>query len=134
MKNRIRHILIICALFILLGSSYAFAADRISYVDENDEIRHRTDYELLGGSGSEVTLGNSEGEIWYVIADEQTFSEHIFIKGTVNIILCDDASATCEESIVVEGLDQGQGKRHSLHICVCSERCCQEDKSNSEMR
>ena len=81
----------------------ASAEGDVSYMDENG-ISHPVPepYTMLEGGSAEVTLGTAGETTWYVADGELTYSRHVFIKGTVNIVLGKNANITCNDSIIVE--------------------------------
>ncbi len=77
----------------------------VTYVDENNNPHTVTEYEVLTGSTSELMLGESGKETWYVLKGDITFNETVFVKGTVNFVLAKDCNVLCEKGIVVEDPD-----------------------------
>lgn len=106
MRTKIRLIIILCAIFVFLGCSRAFAAEETYYVDEYGNSHTITEYETHTGSEDKVTLGKSGTVSWYVLKGDVTFKKQVFIAGTVNIVLFEDSVVDCEDGIVVENSDK----------------------------
>ena len=53
--------------------------------------------------GSQTEWGTADTETWYVVNSTLTKSYRITVTGTVNLILCDNATLTASEGITVEG-------------------------------
>ncbi len=86
--------------FVLLctmaGTSMTvFAADAVSYIDENGNTQTITSYSTV--SSSDTTW--SDG--WYVLTENITNSNRITVSGTANLILKDGYELTASSGITV---------------------------------
>ena len=62
----------------------------VSYIDENGETQHCTDYIWL--TGTETTLGAAGQETYCVVHSTLNYSQSIQLLGNTHIILCDGAA------------------------------------------
>ena len=69
----------------------------IPYIAANGNTAYCTNYTVLTGSTSIVTLGSDGETTWYVVNSDVDYKA-IFLVGNVNIILCDGKTMTADGS------------------------------------
>ncbi len=68
--------------------------DNVEYIGENGELKTANNVTVLDADDDDKpTIGESNTETWYYVNDKEIFNS-IIIKGTVNIILGDNADLT----------------------------------------
>ena len=94
--------------------------DPVSYIDAEGNNTSCVDYIVLSNTTSEsndIHLGTAGETKWYVVKEDITIEKNIFVDGYVNLILCDGAKLTANNSIIVNlsnsltiyGQEQGTG-------------------------
>ncbi|MBQ1698354.1 MAG: leucine-rich repeat protein, partial [Bacteroidales bacterium] len=81
----------------MLISMAAKAQDAINYIDENGKTQTQKSATKIADNTTTTTLDNQ----WYYVSDEITFDGAISVSGDVHLILCDGATLTAKEGIVV---------------------------------
>ena len=106
-EKRILTILISIFLVMSLLPASVYAAtgsEDISYYDTDGSVKT-----VAAGQYKEVTSSvaswSSDDKSWYVVSGDVTISNLVKVKGSVNLILCDDATLTTKKGIKVEDKD-----------------------------
>lgn len=78
----------------------------VFYIDETGRSASCSDYTVVSdttglGDGGSYSWGTSGETSWYVVKDDVYIRNIIFLYGNINLILCDGAKLTANESIIV---------------------------------
>ena len=70
---------------------------KVEYIGEGGKVKTATDVPILTDDYADATLGSEGENTWYYVEDELDFSgDVIYLEGTVNIILGDNANLKAE--------------------------------------
>ena len=107
---------------VTVSATFAVDDDAVQYVAYNTESRmYETKYfkrsSVTNVTSSSTNLGTSGQEKKYVVTDDVTVSDRIYVNGTVHLVLADGATLTAEKgvnvhsgnSLIVYGQEGGTG-------------------------
>ncbi|MBP5797268.1 MAG: BspA family leucine-rich repeat surface protein, partial [Bacteroidales bacterium] len=71
------------------------ASASVPYIDADGNLQTCTDFTIIESSESDVSLGTSGQDEWYVVSGDVTINGQVTLRGSSNhIILCDGATLT----------------------------------------
>ena len=110
-KNMITLAVFVFALLIAAAAnSPAYAADTISYIERSWDGSKVVSAEKTASCTPLSTCGEELGDGWYYVDSDKTYEDRISVDGTVNLILTDGKTLTCND-----GINVGPGRNLNIY-------------------